>query len=76
LLSFAKGLGVIVNAIIPAVVRDQAIDRGEIDAGLPFRGRYRGRWIGRGFGMDVHGESSLFEGGTAAPDIALPWSRW
>jgi len=29
---------VVVNAIIPAVVRDQAIDRGEIDAGLPFRG--------------------------------------
>jgi hypothetical protein len=67
---------VVVNAIIPAVVRDQAIDRGEIDANLPFRGRYRGRWIGRGLGMDVHGESSLFEGGTAVPDIALPRSRW
>jgi hypothetical protein len=56
------------------VVRDQAIDRGEIDAGLPFRGRYRVRWIGGGFGMDVHGESSLFEGETAVPDIALPRS--
>ena len=37
--------------------RDQPIDGGEIDARLPFRGRHRRRWIGCGFGMDVHGEA-------------------
>jgi hypothetical protein len=30
-------LGVIVNDIIPAMVRDQTIDRGKVDARLPFR---------------------------------------
>src|SRR5262249_62119456 len=38
-------------------VRDPAIDRGEIGGGLPFRGGHRRRWIGCGFGMDVHGEA-------------------
>src|SRR5215468_10420518 len=52
---------VVVNAVIPAMVRDQAINRGEIDAGLPFRGGHRRRWIGCGFGMDVHGEAPCFE---------------
>src|SRR5262249_6522197 len=43
---------VIVNVVIPAMVRDQAIDRGEIDAGLPFRGRDRPSF--RGFRNDIH----------------------
>jgi hypothetical protein len=47
-------LVVIVNHVVPAMVRDQAIDRGEIDAALPFRRGHRRRWAG--FGVDVHGE--------------------
>src|SRR5262249_38014942 len=46
---------VVVNAIIPAVVRDQAIDRGQVHSALPFRGGLGGCWAG--CGMDVHGEA-------------------
>src|SRR5262249_60899446 len=48
---------VVENAITPAMVRAQPIDRGEIDASLPFRGRSRRRRTGRGFGKDVHGRA-------------------
>src|SRR5262249_37293929 len=55
----ARG-AVIVNVVIPAMVRDQAIDRGEIDAGLPFRGGHRPSF--RGFRNDIH---------ALAPSLAL-----
>ena len=67
---------VVVNVVIPTMVGDKPIDRGEIDANLPFRGRYRGRWIGRGFGMDVHGESSLLKAGLLVAMVPKPASAF
>ncbi len=37
------------------MVRDEAIDRRELDAALPFRRGDRGRWAA--LGMDVHGKA-------------------
>src|SRR5262245_30687552 len=51
---------VVVNDIIPAMVRDQTIDGGEVDAALPFRRGDRGRWAG--LGMDVHGKAPHGDG--------------
>ena len=55
ILAWSPHGAVVVNDVIPAMVRDQAIDRSEVDARLPFRSRCRRRWAG--FGMDVHGKA-------------------
>src|SRR5262245_46507004 len=55
--AFVYSSTVVVDDVVPAVVRHQAIDRSEIDARLPLRGRDCGGRAGRGRGMDVHGRS-------------------
>ena len=45
----------IVDQVIPAIVRAQTVDRGEIGSGLSFLGRDAGRNGGFDFRVLVHG---------------------
>src|SRR5712692_3164017 len=49
---------VVVNQVVPAIVRAQPVNCGEIDAGLPLLRRDPGGPRGRDLGVLVHGLSS------------------
>src|SRR5215470_7801694 len=66
----------IVDDVAPAVVRDQAIDRGEIDPRLPFLRRDAALGDGCDIGVDVHGilpmHSSELSGATLGAILHAP----
>src|SRR3984893_6520707 len=53
------GPRLILDAVVPAMMRDKAIYRGEVDARLPFSGRDRGSHIFRSSGVNVHGGTGM-----------------
>src|ERR1700730_2660556 len=53
------GPRLVVDDVVPAMMRDKAIYRGEVDARLPFSGRDRGSHIFRSSGVNVHGGTGM-----------------
>src|SRR5207253_6175589 len=64
---------VVEDHVVPAVMRNEPIASGEIDACLPLLRRDGVRMVGRGFGMNVHRRNLLCIG--LQDDLLRLWRR-